>query len=164
MELSGSLPDPHGPPSMYGILLNKKMRCAIHMKSSVDEIRERFDKDVERFSNLETGQTSTVDAALAMELVAEAAASVTPHARRLLDVGCGAGNYSLKVLQRLPGLEVTLIDLSRPMLERAQQRLQNSTAKAVHPIQGDIREIDLGEGDIRHYRCRGRPASPARGG
>ena len=56
-------------------------------KSSVDEIRARFDKDVERFSNLETGQTATVDAALAMALVAETAARVTPHARTLLDVG-----------------------------------------------------------------------------
>lgn len=112
-------------------------------KSSVDEIRARFDKDVERFSNLETGQTATVDAALAMNLVAEAAARVTPKARRLLDVGCGAGNYTLKTLQYLPGLEVTLIDLSRPMLDRACERLQASTAKAVRPIQGDIRQIEL---------------------
>ena len=35
-------------------------------KSSVPEIRDRFDGDVERFSNLETGQTATFDAALAM--------------------------------------------------------------------------------------------------
>jgi hypothetical protein len=27
-------------------------------KSSVDEIRQRFDNDVERFSNIETGQTA----------------------------------------------------------------------------------------------------------
>jgi len=28
------------------------------MKSTVDEIRQRFDADVERFSNLETGQST----------------------------------------------------------------------------------------------------------
>ena len=61
-------------------------------KSTVDEIRARFDSDVERFSNLETGQSATVDAPLAMDLVTEAAAVSTPHASRLLDVGCGAGN------------------------------------------------------------------------
>src|SRR5947199_4166446 len=86
------------------------------MKSSVDEIRRRFDADVERFSNLDTGQSATVDAPLAMALVAQSAA--TPHARHVLDVGCGAGNYTLKLLEHLPGLDVTLIDLSRPMLDR----------------------------------------------
>jgi len=67
------------------------------MKSTVDVIRQRFDADVERFSNLETGLSATVDAPLAMALVAEAAAATTPHARHVLDVGCGAGNYTLKL-------------------------------------------------------------------
>jgi tRNA (cmo5U34)-methyltransferase len=47
------------------------------MKLTVDEIRQRFDADVERFFNLETGQKATVDAPLAMALVAEAAAATT---------------------------------------------------------------------------------------
>ena len=84
------------------------------MKSTVEEIRRRFDADVERFSNLETGQSATVDAPLAMALVAEAAAATTPHARHVLDVGCGAGNYTLKLLESLPNLDATLIDLSQP--------------------------------------------------
>src|SRR6266852_2630151 len=115
------------------------------MKSTVDEIRQRFDKDVERFSNLETGQSATVDAPLAMSLIAEAAAATTPHARHLLDVGCGAGNYSLKLLERLPNLDVTLIDLSKPMLERATERIKQATTGTVTTIQGDIREIGLPE-------------------
>ena len=45
------------------------------MKSTVDEIRRRFDADVDRFSDLEIGQAATVDAPLAMALVAEAAAA-----------------------------------------------------------------------------------------
>ena len=93
------------------------------MKSTVEEIRQRFDADVERFSNLETGQSATVDAPLAMALVAEAAACTTPQARQVLDVGCGAGNYTLKLLQHLPNLDVTLIDLSGPMLARASERV-----------------------------------------
>lgn len=56
-------------------------------KSSVEEIRERFDHDVERFSNLQSGQVSTVDAALSLELITEAAARLTPLATDLLDVG-----------------------------------------------------------------------------
>src|SRR5271154_4631406 len=93
------------------------------MKSSVDQIRERFDKDVERFSNLETGQAATVDSPLCLELVTRAAGATTPGAKDLLDIGCGAGNYSLKMLQRLPGLNCTLVDLSRPMLDRAVERV-----------------------------------------
>src|SRR5947199_10317724 len=89
------------------------------MKSTVDEIRQRFDADVERFSNLDTGQSATVDAPLAMALVAEAAAATTPHARHVIDVGCGAGNYTLKLLEFLPNLDATLIDLSQPLLDRA---------------------------------------------
>jgi tRNA (cmo5U34)-methyltransferase len=115
------------------------------VKSSVDEIRERFDRDVERFSNLETGQTATVDAPLALELVAEAAAATNPGAKFLLDVGCGAGNYTLKLLEQLPGLDVTLVDLSRPMLERAEQRVRAACVQTVRPIQGDIRAVELGE-------------------
>jgi len=113
------------------------------MKSTVDEIRQRFDADVERFSNLETGQSATVDATLAMALVAQAAATTTPHARHVLDVGCGAGNYTLKLLELVPNLDVTLIDLSRPMLDRATERISKATSGRIQTIQGDIRETVL---------------------
>ena len=120
------------------------------MKSTVDEIRQRFDADVERFSNLDTGQSATVDAPLAMALVAKAAAATTPHARHVLDVGCGAGNYTLKLLDYLPNLDVTLIDLSKPMLDRATQRVRRATKGKIKILQGDIRQIELpgGEFDI----------------
>jgi tRNA (cmo5U34)-methyltransferase len=116
------------------------------MKSTVDEIRSRFDADVERFSNLDTGQSATMDAPLAMALVADAAAVTTPHARHVLDVGCGAGNYTLKLLERLPGLDATLVDLSRPMLYRAVERVSAATPGAVTAIQGDIRDVPLPTG------------------
>jgi tRNA (cmo5U34)-methyltransferase len=115
------------------------------MKSTVEQIRERFDHDVERFSHLETGNTAQVDSVLSLELIAEAAAATHPRARRLLDVGCGAGNYSLKVLEKLPALEVTLVDLSRPMLDRAHERISAATRGTVRTIQADLREAELGE-------------------
>src|SRR5437660_2536382 len=118
------------------------------MKSTVDEIRQRFDADVERFSNLETGQSATVEAPLALALVAEAAAATTPHARHVLDVGCGAGNYTLKLLEFLPNLDATLIDLSLPMLDRARERVSRATAGRITTVQADIREARLPDGEF----------------
>ncbi len=115
------------------------------MKSTVEQIRERFDHDVERFSNLETGQSATVDAPLTLDLIASVAAAITPSATHLLDIGCGAGNYTLKILQHLPNLNVTLVDLSKPMLDRAVQRVRPATKGEIKTAQDDIRELDLGD-------------------
>jgi tRNA (cmo5U34)-methyltransferase len=115
------------------------------MKSTVEEIRQRFDNEVDRFSNLQTGQSATVDAPLALELISEVAAAANPQAKRILDIGCGAGNYTLKLLQRLPNLDVTLIDLSQPMLDKAQERIRAVSKGGIRAIQGDMREVELGE-------------------
>jgi tRNA (cmo5U34)-methyltransferase len=115
------------------------------VKSTVEQIRQRFDNDVERFSNLQTGQSATIDAPLVLELITQMAATLHPQATASLDLGCGAGNYTLKLLERLPHLEVTLIDLSQPMLDRARQRVGDVTGGRIETIQGDIREIELGQ-------------------
>jgi hypothetical protein len=51
------------------------MNTPLEGKSTVDEIRTRF-------ANLGTGQTSTIDAALSMELITQAAFSTTRPMRR----------------------------------------------------------------------------------
>jgi tRNA (cmo5U34)-methyltransferase len=114
-------------------------------KSTVAQIRHRFDNDVERFSNLETGQSATIDAPLVMDLIVQAAAATNPQATHSLDIGCGAGNYTLKLLQKLPDLKVTMLDLSQPMLDRARERVSAVTNREVTTIQGDIREVELEE-------------------
>ncbi len=114
-------------------------------KSTVEEIRARFDNEVERFSNLQTGQQAKMDSPLSLALIAEAAARVSPHATSLLDVGCGAGNYALKVLEQFPALNVTLVDLSAAMLERAVQRVSRATSGKVTALQGDIRDLEIGK-------------------
>ena len=93
---------------------------------------------------METGQTATVDAQLSLELITQAAAAALPVARSVLDIGCGAGNYPLKLLQVLPDLDVTLIDLSEAMLARAVERLTPATRGRVETLQGDVRELELG--------------------
>lgn len=114
-------------------------------KSTVNEIRDRFDHDVERFSNLDTGQATVPDSKYMWELVSQTASVVTPHAKDMLDLGCGAGNDSLYMLRQIPNMNVTLVDLSQPMLSRASQRLGDSFAGQVTTHQSDVRDFDMGE-------------------
>ncbi|MDR6760049.1 tRNA (cmo5U34)-methyltransferase [Flavobacterium sp. 2755] len=114
-------------------------------KSTITEIKERFDNDVERFSNLETGQLSTIDAKVSLELITEASKRIVPNATYVLDIGCGAGNYTLMMLSKLPNLNCTLVDLSLPMLDKAFERVSAETNGKVEIKQGDIREVDLEE-------------------
>src|SRR5690606_8559021 len=113
------------------------------MKSTTKEIEERFDNDVERFSNLETGQQSTVDASRNMELITEGIARRYPDLRSVLDIGCGAGNYSVKLAQKRPNADYTVVDLSQPMLDRASQRVEAETKGRVDVRKGDLRAVDL---------------------
>jgi|SRR6185437_11741327 len=117
-------------------------------KSTVKEIKERFDIDVERFSNLDTGQLSTIDAKVSLEIITESAKRIIPNAENLLDIGCGGGNYSLMMLTKIPNLNCTLVDLSLPMLEKAFERVSQKTNNRVTILQGDIREVGLNE---NHY-------------
>jgi len=114
-------------------------------KSTIKEIEARFDKDVERFSNIDTGQVTVIDAQISLELLTEAAKRITPKAQNILDVGCGAGNYTIKMLSKIPNLNCTLVDLSGPMLEKASDRVSEQTTNSVKTAQGDIRVVNLKE-------------------
>ena len=113
-------------------------------KSTTADIVTRFDADVDRFSNVETGQTATIDAPLAMQLITEAAVRLTPQIGRVLDIGCGAGNNTLK-LKEVYGkpFSTDLLDLSRPMLERANERVLQAGIDAVELWQLDFRDAEL---------------------
>ena len=113
------------------------------MKSTLLEIQQRFDNDVERFSNLETGQISTVDAALSLELLTQIAASVCPNAKSVLDLGCGAGNFTLKLLDLIPNLGCTLVDLSLPMLDKAKERISKVSQGKISTVQTDFLNLQL---------------------
>ncbi|GAA5510323.1 class I SAM-dependent methyltransferase [Novipirellula caenicola] len=115
-------------------------------KSTIDEIRMRFDGDVQRFSVLETGQSATIDAPLAMELITQAAIAATPNIRRVLDIGCGAGNNTIKLRQEFGrNFDVDLLDLSQPMLTRAELRVREAGADKIQVWQADFRDADLPE-------------------
>jgi tRNA (cmo5U34)-methyltransferase len=113
-------------------------------KSTPEEIRKRFDTDVERFSTLETGQSATMDAPLAMELITQAAVASTDPIHRVLDLGCGAGNNTLKLLEVSgKAFDVDLLDISPRMVERAVERVSKVNPAKVRPWVDDFRNADL---------------------
>ena len=118
---------------------------SIKEKSSPEAIRRNFDQQVERFSDIQTGQTTAIDSPLCMELVARSAALLNPDAATIVDLGCGGGNYAVKVTSFLPNVNCTLIDLSANMLEKAEERVRVNTTGTVTGIQGDYRDIPIEE-------------------
>ncbi|MGY4385831.1 tRNA (cmo5U34)-methyltransferase [Pedobacter sp. UYP24] len=117
-------------------------------KSTVQEIKARFDEDVDRFSNLETGQQTTTDASYSMELIVESIMVHSPGLKTVLDVGCGAGNYTMKLLSKKAPLDCTLLDLSLPMLNRAKERIEAVNKGTITLVQDDIRTANLPD---NHY-------------
>ena len=93
------------------------MNRPLNDKSTTEQIRQRFDADVERFSKLETGQQAAMDAPLILDIIARSAAGLVRPQGKLLDLGCGAGNFTLRVLNEVSPLDCVLVDLSSPMLE-----------------------------------------------
>ena len=123
------------------------MTTPLDRKSTTDEIRERFDNDVERFSCLETGQVATIDAPLAMELITVAATRATSPIRNVLDIGCGAGNNTIRLRQQLGhDFDADLLDLSKPMLDRAVERVNETNGGTATAICEDFRKAILQDG------------------
>lgn len=115
-------------------------------KSSIEEIEQRFDADVERFSNLESSQANTIDAVLNMELITDGIKRLYPNLKNLLDIGCGAGNYAVKTIMKTHNqVNVDLVDLSQPMLDRAKQRVEEVSNGLVQVFKGDFRTVALEE-------------------
>jgi tRNA (cmo5U34)-methyltransferase len=115
------------------------------MKSSIREIEAKFDQMAERYTNLETGQDTALDSPLSMELISRAASIYTPNAGHILDLGCGGGNYLMKLTSLLPHVDVTLVDLSQNMLDTAAARIGTNITGKVSCIKGDYKAIELGE-------------------
>ena len=114
-------------------------------KRTAAEIGRYFNGEVERFSDLAKGQASIKDARLMMDLLAETASALVPETHAILDIGCGAGNQTLNLLQVFPAAECTLLDISPAMLERAKERVGSAASGKVDRVEGDIRTAELPE-------------------
>jgi SAM-dependent methyltransferase len=65
---------------------------------------------------------------------------------RVLDVGCGCGQTSLQLAERVgAGGAVTGIDISAPMLARARERAAQLGARNLRFLEADAQEAKLGE-------------------
>lgn len=62
---------------------------------------------------------------------------------RAVDVGCGAGRYDLLLLQQLPGLQLTCVDINESMLAEATRYLRQHGMEAFETICTDIGELSL---------------------
>jgi SAM-dependent methyltransferase len=77
----------------------------------------------------------------------EALQALAPAAgERILDIGCGCGQSSLQLAERVgPAGEVVGLDISAPMLVVARARKPPLSAGRVSFIEGDAQTADLGE-------------------
>ena len=136
------MPEPAGPPP-------PRPPTPLSEKSSTAEIAARFDADVARFTDRASGQATVPDAALMAGLLARAALAHTPTPRRVLDLGCGAGNATLTLRDHAAGpFAADLLDLSGPMLEAAERRVTAAGVGPVRTLRGDFRTAALPAG---HY-------------
>lgn len=62
---------------------------------------------------------------------------------KVLDLGCGTGNITQKLLKRFPQAEVTCLDLSENMIKIAKNKL--SQYKSIEYIIGDFTETEITE-------------------
>ena len=71
---------------------------------------------------------------------------------RLIDVGCGTGHYSIAFAKE--GFEVTGIDFSAPMLERARAKLEDDIRNRVHLERVDANaRLPYADGSFAHALC-----------
>lgn len=74
----------------------------------------------------------------ALALIADLAASCASSRPRFLDLGCGHGDVTAVLLERVPFASVTLLDLSAEMLARARARFGDEGR--IETVQHDLRD------------------------
>ena len=88
-----------------------------------------------------------MDARLLMDLITRAAVALTDPIDRVLDVGCGAGNNTIRLrMETGRDFASDLLDLSPNMLARAAERVADAGATAVQTFEADFRTAELTPG------------------
>src|SRR3546814_18815884 len=85
-----------------------------------------------------------------MDLITDSIVALHPELQTVLDVGCGAGNYTLQLLSKRAPLDCTLVDLSLPMHQRAKERIEKVNPGTVNTVHDAIRLREL---IMNHYEA-----------
>lgn len=62
---------------------------------------------------------------------------------KILDLGCGTGNITLKVLEKFPNAQITCLDLSENMIKIAKNKLEQY--ESIEYIIGDFTKTEITE-------------------
>ncbi|MDO5851945.1 MAG: methyltransferase domain-containing protein [Methanobacteriaceae archaeon] len=87
----------------------------------MDQIKEHFNKRSKKFDNeilkifpkYNTMLTALINAI-----------PNTKNNPKIIDLGCGTGNITLKILEKFPNAEITCLDLSEDMIQIAKEKLK----------------------------------------
>ncbi len=88
-----------------------------------------------------TGHTHQIASALTSMLDGQ-------HPRHLVEAGCGPGFYSRRLAARFPQLHITGIDLSEPLLCRAQERARRSGLNNCSFLRADALSLAESPGQV----------------
>ncbi|MCQ9386749.1 class I SAM-dependent methyltransferase [Brevibacterium moorei] len=76
--------------------------------------------------------------ALVVRMLTSRAEAPTASALTVLDLGCGPGSLSARVLERLPGVHVIGVDYDPALLHLAATHLAEAYPRRFHPLDSDL--------------------------
>jgi tRNA (cmo5U34)-methyltransferase len=82
-----------------------------------------------------------------LDLTADACGRYLPQGAKIIDLGCGTGNASLAVLQKIPSARIFLIDGSERMVKAAEEKISSAHPNAILGCKvADLAGSDWSEG------------------
>ena len=107
----------------------------------MNELKKHFNNEAENFDEKIRKNIPRYDEMLEALINAIATDKTNP---KILDLGCGTGNITSKVLEKFPEAKVTCLDLSENMIKIARQKLDNYDN--IEYIVDDFTKLDIKEG------------------